>query len=123
MPPLRLDSLAFSTRMAAHSIRSVLAGTADSRGTAVGGYRELTRQARCQARLLQPHQMVKLLEALAAGVAAVTASTAGALVSHNQHWYLRRSSMRTMPKAFEDTRPLVAEVTIQPAQGTQHCDI
>ena len=55
------------------------AGIDEDRSAAVGGFRALTRLARCQARLLQPHQMVALLEALAAGAAAVTGGTAGAL--------------------------------------------
>ena len=59
-------------------IHVAVAGTADARSVAVDGFRALTRQARCQARLLQPHQMVALLEALAVGAGALHCSTAGA---------------------------------------------
>ncbi len=58
----------------------IAAGSAEARGAAVGGYQALIRQARGQARLLQPHQTVAVLEALAAGAAAVDHSMAGVAV-------------------------------------------
>ena len=56
----------------------MIAGSAEARSAALGGYQALVRQARVQARLLQPHQTVAVLEALAAGAAAVDPSTASA---------------------------------------------
>ena len=67
------------TAIAAHSevIKLPVAGSAEACSTAIGGYQALVRHARGQARLLQPHQTVAVLEALAAGAVNVDNSTAG----------------------------------------------
>ena len=79
------NELAASRRETHHfgrnSLELLVAGSAEARSATVGGYQALVRQARGQARLQQPHQTVAVLEALAAGAAAVNGSTAGASTS------------------------------------------